>query len=74
MFLEFKRHFGVIHLLSLLIIKHLESDLTQYMTYIYELFQSAYKGNHNTETALVKVQNDVLRALDGQQSVILLHY
>ena len=65
---------GVIHLLFLLIIKHLESDLTQYMTYIYELFQSAYKGNHSTETALVKVQNDVLRALDGQQSVILLHY
>ena len=65
---------AVIHLLFLLIIKHLESDLTQYMTYIYELFQSAYKGNHSTETALVKVQNDVLRALDGQQSVMLLHY
>ena len=55
-----------------LIIKQLESDLTRYMTYIYELFQSAYKANHSTETPLVKVQNDVLRALDGQQSVILL--
>ena len=42
------------------------------MTYIYELFQSAYKANHGTETPLAKVQNDVLRALDGQQSVILL--
>ena len=41
-----------------------------------ELFQSAYikPTMHITETALVKVQNDVLRALDGQQSVILYYY
>jgi len=37
-----------------------------------EIFQSAYKANHSTVTALVKVQNDILRALDGQRSVILL--
>ena len=28
-----------------------------------DLFQSAYKANHSTETALVKVQNDVLRTI-----------
>ena len=33
-----------------------------------EMFQSTYKANHSTKTA----QNDVLCALDGQQSVILL--
>lgn len=37
-----------------------------------ELYQSAYKKNHSTETAMVKVHNDILRALDNQSSVILL--
>ena len=37
-----------------------------------ELYQSAYKAHHSTEKALVKVQNDILRALDDQKSVILL--
>ena len=36
------------------------------MTYISEsVFQYACKANYNTETALVKVQNAVLRALNG---------
>ena len=29
-----------------------------------ELFQSAYKAGHSTETALLRVQNDILRAID----------
>ena len=37
-----------------------------------ERFQSAYKLYHSTETALVRVQNDILRAIDSKQSVILL--
>lgn len=37
-----------------------------------ESLQSAYKTFHSTETALVKVQNDILCAIDQQQSVILL--
>ena len=37
-----------------------------------EIFQSAYKQLHSTETALVRVNNDILVALDNHQSVILL--
>ena len=34
--------------------------------------QSAYKANHSVETALVCVQNDILRAMDNQNVVIML--
>ena len=38
-----------------------------------ETFQSAYKNFHSTtETALVRVQSDVLCAIDNNESVILL--
>ena len=37
-----------------------------------ETFQSAYKQLHSTKTALVRVNNDILVALDNHQSVILL--
>ena len=37
-----------------------------------EIYQSAYKARHSTETALVEVQNDILRAIDDRNSVILL--
>ena len=37
-----------------------------------EDFQSAYKCYHSTETALVRVHNDILKAVDGNTSVILL--
>ena len=36
-----------------------------------ETFQSAYKNFHFTETALVRVQNDILCAIDNNESVIL---
>ena len=37
-----------------------------------ELYQSAYKQYHSTETAMIKVQDDILRAIDNNCSVILL--
>ena len=36
-----------------------------------ELFQSPYKVGHCTETALIRVQNGTLRAIDDGQCVIL---
>ncbi|CAB4030953.1 Hypothetical predicted protein, partial [Paramuricea clavata] len=37
-----------------------------------EPLQSAYKRFHSTETALLKVQNDILIAIDNQKCVVLL--
>ena len=36
-----------------------------------ETFQSAYKPGHSTETALLRVSNDILRAIDDKQCVAL---
>jgi len=36
-----------------------------------EPLQSAYRQVHSTETALLRVQNDLLRAMDNRQGVIL---
>ena len=39
---------------------------------LHEVFQSAYKQGHSTETALVRVQNDILRTIDNNGCAILL--
>ena len=38
---------------------------------LYPQFQSAYRANHSVETALLRVQNDILQAIDNQQGVVL---
>ena len=38
----------------------------------HELFQSAYKQGHSTETALVRVRNDILCGIDDGGYVVLL--
>ena len=37
-----------------------------------EIFQSAYKVGHSTESALLWVQNDILHSIDDGKSVLLL--
>ena len=36
-----------------------------------EPFQSAYKSCHSTETALIRVKNDIMMAVDGKKAVVL---
>ena len=47
------------------VVNHLkENDL-------YEIFQSAYRQPHSTETALLRVQNDIIHAVDSEVGAIL---
>ena len=47
------------------VVNHLkENDL-------YEIFQSAYRQLHSTETALLRVQNDIIHAVDSEVGAIL---
>ena len=48
--------------------------LNQHLTKngLHEVLQSAYKQNHSTETALLKVQNDLLMAIDTYGGAVLM--
>ena len=61
-------------LISKIIEKAVAEQLTDHVkTYHLDvMYQSAFKVLHSTETALLKVQNDILRAVDDNKSVILL--
>ena len=37
-----------------------------------ESLQTAYKKHHSCETALLRVQNDILKSIDNKQCVALL--
>ena len=39
---------------------------------LHENFQSSYKVHHSTETVMVKVQDDILHAIDSNKAVVLL--
>ncbi len=60
--------------LSKLIEKIVAARLLDHMTEneLHEYFQSAYKKFHSTETALTKVQNDILTSLDNNYAVLLI--
>ena len=59
--------------LSKVLEKVVAARLTNYMTInqLHEPMQSAYRACHSTETALVRVQNDILRTLDQGGAAIL---
>ena len=61
-------------LLSKVTEKAVACQLTDYLNAneLQEMFQSAYKVAHSTETALLKVQSDIFNAIDKQESVLLL--
>jgi len=40
--------------------------------HLHELFQSAYKKFHSTETALLRVHSDIMQALDDKKCVLLI--
>ena len=75
-FLEFKNFRPISNLkaLSKIIEKSVALQLNNYLmtNNLHEDFQSAYKVHHSTETAMVKVQDDILRAIDGNEALVLL--
>ena len=56
-------------ILEKIIAKRLETHKTS--NRMYEPFQSAYRSGHSTETAVLRVQNDILRAIDDGKCVFL---
>ena len=72
---EFKnfRPVSNIPYISKLIEKVATHRLNEYMSKncLHEKYQSAYRKNYGTETALLKINNDILRSLDSKQGVIL---
>jgi len=52
-------------IVALQIVDHLQAN------YLMNTFQSAYREYHSTETALLKVQNDILMHLDKSNTVML---
>ena len=52
-----------------LVVQRLEDHLCKYS--MFDPLLSAYRSGHSTETALVKINNDIVSSLDGGQCVIL---
>ena len=74
--LQFKNFRPISNLkaLSKIIEKSVALQLNNYLmtNNLHEAFQSAYKVHHSTETFMVRVQDDILRAIDGNEDVVLL--
>ena len=76
---DFKRYSNYLPISNLKMVskvteKAVAVQLTAYISthHLAEWFQSACKLYHSTEIALVRVQNDILCAIDSNHSVILL--
>ena len=68
------RHISNLSFLSKLIERAVCNRITQYVgtTGMAEKFQSVYKASHSTETSLIKVKDDILRAADNQRVTCLI--
>ena len=60
--------------LSKVVEKAAMSQISTYVSanHLLTKFQSAYRSNHSTETALLRVQNDILKSMDSSSGVILI--
>ena len=52
------------------VVQQLNHHLTKFS--LFAKFQSAYRANHSTETALLRVYNDIMLALNNKHDVILI--
>ena len=68
------RHVSNLTFISKVIEKVISGRLNEHLinNSLFDPLQSAYRDKHSTETALIKVQNDILSALDAGSSAILL--
>ena len=57
-------------MLERVVSEQLENHLS--LNNLHDVFQSAYRRHHSTETALLKVQTDILDALDKGSFVVLI--
>ena len=62
-----------LHFLSKIIEKVVAGRLEQHISNnnLHDPFQSAYRASHSTETALLKVSNDVLSSIDKGKCIVL---
>ncbi len=60
--------------ISKLIENIVDSQMTSHMTVndLHDMMQSSYKENHSTETAMLRVHNDILTALDQNKSLLII--
>ena len=58
---------------SKLLERHVAADLRRYIdeNKLLDQFQSAYRSHHSTETALVRIHDDIMQALGRRKGVIL---
>ena len=57
--------------LSKILEKVVANQLLKHTNNIMEIYQSAYKPNHSTETALIRVCDDIKLAMDNKKGTVL---
>ena len=68
------RPVGQLPLVAKTLERHIANQLHRHMdnNNIHTVFQSAYRTNHSTETALVRIHNDITCALATHHNVIII--